>query len=48
VLGIPNPSDRDAGTVACIVAEALRGAALFRVHNVNAAWLALRALGAMK
>ena len=42
VLGIDNPADRDAGTVACIVAGALRGAAILRVHNVDAAWLALR------
>lgn len=44
VLGIPNPVDRDAGTVACVVSGALRGASIFRVHNVNAAWLALRAI----
>jgi len=43
VLGIDDPSGRDAGTVACIVAGALRGAAIFRVHNVHAARLALRA-----
>jgi dihydropteroate synthase len=43
VLEIENPADRDAGTVACIVAGALRGAAILRVHNVDAAWLALRA-----
>jgi dihydropteroate synthase len=44
VLGIENPSDRDAGTVACIVAGALRGASIFRVHNVGAAWQTLRTL----
>lgn len=44
VLGIENPADRDAGTVACIVAGALRGAAIFRVHPVDAAWLALRSI----
>jgi len=44
VLGIENPADRDAGTVACIVAGALRGASIFRVHNVGAAWLTLRTL----
>jgi dihydropteroate synthase len=43
VLGIENPADRDAGTIACLVAGTLRGAAIFRVHNVGAAWLALRA-----
>ena len=42
-LGIETPSDRDAGTIACIVAGALRGAAIIRVHNVHAARLALRA-----
>jgi dihydropteroate synthase len=36
VLGITNPADRDAGTIACIVASTLRGASLFRVHNVHA------------
>ena len=43
VLGIKNTSDRDAGTIACLVAGALRGASIFRVHNVRAARLALRA-----
>lgn len=44
VLGIPNPADRDAGTVACLVAGAIRGAAIFRVHNIEAAWQALNVL----
>ena len=44
VLGIKNPTERDAGTVACIVAGSLRGASLFRVHNVSAAWQTLRTL----
>jgi len=44
VLSLPEPATRDAGTVACIVAGSLRGAALFRVHNVDAAWHALRAM----
>jgi len=48
VLGIENPSGRDAGTVACIVAGALRGAAIFRVHNVEAARFALRATALVK
>ena len=42
VLGIPNPAERDPGTVACIVAGYLRGAQIFRVHNVKAATQALR------
>ena len=41
VLGITNPADRDAGTIACVVAGTLRGASLFRVHNVHAVFQAL-------
>lgn len=37
VLGISEPSERDAGTVACIVDGMLHGANIFRVHNVKAA-----------
>ncbi len=37
VLSRPNPLDRDPGTAACIVAGCLRGASIFRVHNVVAA-----------
>lgn len=36
VLGITEPTARDAGTIACMVAGALRGASIFRVHNVRA------------
>jgi dihydropteroate synthase len=42
VLGIERPQDRDAGTIACIVAGCLRGASIFRIHNVSAAWFAIR------
>ncbi len=42
VLGVADPADRDAGTVACIVAGMLRGANFFRVHNVRAAAQAVR------
>lgn len=48
VLGIEKPADRDAGTVACIVAGCLRGASIFRVHNIPAARLAIRAVEALK
>jgi len=48
VLGIENPAERDAGTVACLVAGALRGASILRVHNVRAAWQTLRTLEAMR
>lgn len=48
VLGIENPQDRDAGTIASIVAGCLRGASIFRVHNVSAAWFAIRASEALQ
>jgi dihydropteroate synthase len=44
VLGLPDPLDRDAGTVACIAAAMARGAQLFRVHHVEAAWQAVKLL----
>lgn len=44
VLGIPDPADRDAGTLACVVRGALAGAQLFRVHRVGATVQALRTL----
>jgi len=37
VLSINDPSSRDAGTVACSVSSIIRGAAILRVHNVEAA-----------
>jgi len=46
-LGIPDAKDRDAGTIACIVAGILRGAAIFRVHNVHAASQAVRVIWAV-
>ncbi len=46
VLGIP-PAERDAGTIACLVAGVLRGAHIFRVHNVRAAAHATAALSAV-
>ena len=48
VLDQPDPRERDPGTVACLVAGTLRGAAIFRVHNVRAARLALRTLVAVE
>ncbi len=44
VLGIAEPAHRDAGTIACLVAGTLRGASIFRVHNVGAAVQALRVI----
>jgi dihydropteroate synthase len=47
VLGIEDASQRDAGTVACIVSGALRGANIVRVHNVSAAMQAVRSVSAV-
>lgn len=44
VLGLENPADRDAGTVACIAATMTQGAAIFRVHQVEAAWQTVKLL----
>jgi len=38
VLGISEPRERDPATAACIVAGMLRGASIFRAHNVEMAW----------
>ena len=48
VLDLPNAAERDAGTVACIVQGMLRGAHLFRVHNVRAAVQAVRTIEAVE
>ena len=42
VLDLPDPRDRDAGTVALLTQGMMKGAHLFRVHNVRACWEALR------
>ena len=47
VLGIAEPKDRDAGTVACISAVVRRGAQMVRVHDVRAAWQAVKMLDAL-
>jgi dihydropteroate synthase len=47
VLGLP-PVERDAGTVACITAGFLRGAQIYRVHNVRAAVQSLRMIEAVE
>ena len=44
VLGLKDPLDRDAGTLACIAAGMRRGAQIFRVHNVKAAAQAVKVL----
>jgi dihydropteroate synthase len=48
VLDLPNAAERDAGTVACIVQGMLRGAHIFRVHNVRAAVQAVRTIEAVE
>jgi dihydropteroate synthase len=48
VLDLPTPADRDAGTIACLVQGLLRGAAIFRVHNVRAAAQAVRIVEAVE
>ena len=47
VLGLPDPRDRDAGTIACIAASMARGAQIFRVHDVDAAWQTVKVLDGM-
>jgi dihydropteroate synthase len=47
VLNLPNPADRDAGTIACISAAMSRGAQIFRVHHVEAAWQTVKVLDRM-
>jgi dihydropteroate synthase len=48
VLDLPDPLDRDAGTIACIAAGMSRGAQIFRVHDVSAAWQAVKTLHAVE
>ncbi len=47
VLALPDPAERDAGTIACIAAGMTRGAHLFRVHHVRAAFQAVKTLWAV-
>jgi dihydropteroate synthase len=47
VLGVLDPRERDAGTVACMATSMARGAAMFRVHNVDAAWQSITVLNAL-
>jgi dihydropteroate synthase len=44
VLGLPDPTSRDAGTLACLSSAMARGAQIFRVHQVEAAWQAVTVL----
>lgn len=46
-LNLPDPRDRDAGTIACIATAMARGGTIFRVHNVEAAWQAIKTIDAL-
>jgi dihydropteroate synthase len=48
VLGITNPLERDAGTMACIAMSMRSGAEIFRVHDVDAAWSAVKVLWSLR
>ncbi len=47
-LALPDPRDRDAGTLACIARGLTTGAHLFRVHHVRAAAEAIKVLHAIQ
>ena len=46
-LDIEDPRKRDAGTLALLAHGVHRGAHLFRVHNTEACWQALKVLSAL-
>ena len=46
-LNLPEPTDRDAGTVACVSAAMRRGAQIVRVHDVRGAWQGVKTLEAI-
>ncbi len=48
VLGIPDPADRDAGTIACLVRGLVAQANIFRVHNVKAVADSVRVIAAIR
>ena len=48
VLGLPNPLDRDAATLACLASGLSNGAHLFRVHRVRPAAEANKVLWALQ
>ena len=47
VLGIEDPRERDAGTIACLASSMARGGHIFRVHHGEAAWQAVKTLHAL-
>ncbi|MED5418950.1 MAG: dihydropteroate synthase [Verrucomicrobiota bacterium] len=48
VLEIEDPVARDAGTIGLLAAGMASGAQIFRVHNVDAAWQAVKVLAAVE
>lgn len=48
VLGLPEPKDRDMGSVACALIAAINGASVVRVHDVRSTVAALRLLEAVQ
>ena len=48
VLNIADPAERDPGTIGLLAAGMARGAQIFRVHNVDAAWQAVKVLAAVE
>lgn len=48
VLGIENPAERDAGTIACLVRGLVAQANIFRVHNVKAVADSVRVIAAIR
>lgn len=48
VLGLPEPADRDAGTIACLVRGLVARADVFRVHNVKAVADSVRVIAAIR
>ncbi|MDG2401301.1 MAG: dihydropteroate synthase [Akkermansiaceae bacterium] len=44
VLNLPDPCERDPGTVALLTQGVLKGAHIFRVHNVRACWETLKVI----
>ncbi len=48
VLGIDNPAERDAGTIACLVRGLVAQANIFRVHNVKAVTDSVRVIAAIR
>ena len=48
VLEIEDPVARDAGTIGLLAAGMASGAQIFRIHNVDAAWQAVKVLAAVE